>query len=147
MGRRIRGCPSAAIQHGGNRTELKPLNFVSMIFSRRRFLLLGTGAAALPATARISWAQNYPTRPIKLINAIAAGSAPDILSRIIAEPLSRALGQQVVVENRAGGAGLQEGVKIRARLHLQPFFARGGNSRSIASCLEKAIALETSSIR
>jgi tripartite-type tricarboxylate transporter receptor subunit TctC len=51
-------------------------------------------------------AESWPTRPIKLINPLAAGSAPDILSRIIAEPLSRALGQQVIVENRAGAANI-----------------------------------------
>ena len=51
-------------------------------------------------------AQAYPARPIKLINALAAGSAPDILSRIIAEPLSRALGQQIIVENRPGAANI-----------------------------------------
>ena len=77
-----------------------------MIFPRRRFLLLTAGAVALTSAARVVRAQNYPARPIKLINAIAAGSAPDILSRIIAEPLSRALGQQVVVENRPGAANI-----------------------------------------
>jgi tripartite-type tricarboxylate transporter receptor subunit TctC len=51
-------------------------------------------------------AESWPTRPIKLINALAAGSAPDLLSRIIAEPLSRALGQQVIVENRTGAANI-----------------------------------------
>jgi tripartite-type tricarboxylate transporter receptor subunit TctC len=51
-------------------------------------------------------AEDWPTRPIKLINALAAGSAPDILSRIIAEPLSRALGQQVIVENRPGAVNV-----------------------------------------
>jgi tripartite-type tricarboxylate transporter receptor subunit TctC len=51
-------------------------------------------------------ADTWPARPIKLINALAAGSAPDILSRIIAERLSNALGQQVIVENRPGGANV-----------------------------------------
>ncbi len=63
-------------------------------------LWFGLGAPA-PAAA-----ETWPARPIKLINALAAGSAPDILSRMIAEPLSRALGQQVVVENRAGAANI-----------------------------------------
>ncbi len=51
-------------------------------------------------------AEVWPARPIKLINALAAGSAPDILSRIIAEPLGRALGQQVIVENRPGAVNV-----------------------------------------
>jgi tripartite-type tricarboxylate transporter receptor subunit TctC len=75
--------------------------------------LLRAGAAATAALLALSFvaaapaaAETWPTRPIKLINALAAGSAPDILSRMIAEPLSRALGQQVVVENRAGAANI-----------------------------------------
>jgi len=54
----------------------------------------------------VSAADTWPSRPIKLINPLAAGSAPDLLSRIIAEPLSRALGQQIVVENRVGAANI-----------------------------------------
>src|SRR5580692_6188123 len=46
----------------------------------------------------------YPTRPVKLIVAAAAGSTPDVLARLIAEQLSAALGQPVVVDDR-GGAG------------------------------------------
>ena len=77
-----------------------------MIVPRRRFLHVATSAAMLPALVRGAAAQAYAARPIKLINALAAGSAPDILSRIIAEPLSRALEQQVVVENRPGAANI-----------------------------------------
>jgi len=74
------------------------------LFSRVAALLI----AATPglASPQHAAAEGWPTRPIKLINALAAGSAPDILSRIIAEPLSRALGQQIIVENRAGAANV-----------------------------------------
>lgn len=64
-------------------------------------VLLLALAAPQPAAA-----EGWPTRPIKLINALAAGSAPDILSRLVAEPLSRALGQQIIVENRPGAANI-----------------------------------------
>jgi len=47
-------------------------------------------------------AQGYPSRPIKLVVGFAPGGAADFVSRTIAEPLSRALGQSIVVENRAG---------------------------------------------
>ncbi len=47
-------------------------------------------------------AQPYPSRPIKLVVGFAPGGAADFVSRTIAEPLSRALGQSIVVENRAG---------------------------------------------
>jgi tripartite-type tricarboxylate transporter receptor subunit TctC len=49
-----------------------------MKLPRRRFLHLAAGAAALPAVSRIAWAQTYPTRPVRIIVGVAAGSAPDI---------------------------------------------------------------------
>ncbi len=51
-------------------------------------------------------AQGYPNRPVKLIVADAAGGAPDQLGRMLAEKLSAGLGQQVVVDNRAGAGGV-----------------------------------------
>jgi tripartite-type tricarboxylate transporter receptor subunit TctC len=51
-------------------------------------------------------AQTWPTKPVKMINAFAAGSAPDIVNRVMADRLSRAFNQQFVVENRPGGTGV-----------------------------------------
>jgi tripartite-type tricarboxylate transporter receptor subunit TctC len=59
-------------------------------------------AVALPAIAQSS----YPARPIRLIVASAPGGAPDILGRAIAQKLTESLGQQVVVDNRAGASGI-----------------------------------------
>ncbi len=50
-------------------------------------------------------AQNYPNKPITMIVPFAAGGPTDIVARIVAEPMSRTLGQQVVVENVAGAGG------------------------------------------
>ena len=50
-------------------------------------------------------AQTYPNRPIKLIVADSAGGAPDQLGRLVAQKLSSSLGQQVVIDNRAGAGG------------------------------------------
>ena len=66
------------------------------------FLSVLIASAVLPQAKADDW----PTRSIKLINPLAAGSAPDILSRIVAEQLARALGQQVLVENRPGAANI-----------------------------------------
>lgn len=50
-----------------------------------------------------AWAQSFPTKPLKLVVPYAAGGSTDQLARAIAEPLGRALGQAVVVENKPGG--------------------------------------------
>jgi tripartite-type tricarboxylate transporter receptor subunit TctC len=72
---------------------------------RRHFLHLAAGAAALPAVTRMAKAQTYPTRPVRLIEGFGAGSAPDILARLIGQSLSEQLGQSFVIENRSGAAG------------------------------------------
>jgi len=74
----------------------------AMKLPRRRFLLLATGAAALPAVSRIARAQTYPTRPVRLIVGFAAGGPTDILARLMGQWLSQRLGQPFIVENRAG---------------------------------------------
>jgi len=56
--------------------------------------------------AGLAQAQGYPNKPIRMIVASAPGGAPDILGRAIAQKMSDSLGQQVVVDNRAGASGL-----------------------------------------
>jgi len=81
---------------------------------RRQFLRLAAGAVALPAMSRITAAQSYPTRPVHLVVGYPPGGAPDIVSRLIAEWLSERLGQQFIVDNRAG-AGSNIGTEIVAK--------------------------------
>ena len=73
-----------------------------MKLPRRRFLHLAAGAAALPAMSRIARAQVYPSRPVRLIVGLAAGSSLDILARLMGHWLSERLGQPFVIENRPG---------------------------------------------
>jgi tripartite-type tricarboxylate transporter receptor subunit TctC len=72
---------------------------------RRKFLHLAFGAAALPAVSRVARAQAYPTRPVRIIAAFAAGGGVDITARLIGQWLSERLGQSFVTENRPGAGG------------------------------------------
>jgi len=76
-----------------------------MKLSRRKFLHLAAGAAALPAASRVARAQTYPARPVRLIVPIAPGGASDILGRLIGQWLSERLGQPFIIDNRPGAGG------------------------------------------
>ncbi len=76
-----------------------------MKLPRRTFLHLAAGAAALPAVPRITWAQAYPTRPVRVVVGQASGSGSDAVARLIGQFLSERFGQQFVIENRPGAAG------------------------------------------
>jgi len=76
-----------------------------MKLPRRQFLRLAAGAAALPAMARLAWAQAYPTQAVRFIVGFGAGGAPDIMARLMGQWLSERLGQSFIVENRPGASG------------------------------------------
>jgi tripartite-type tricarboxylate transporter receptor subunit TctC len=76
-----------------------------MDLTRHKILRLGAGVVLLSAVSRGVSALDYPTRPVRMLVGFAAGSAFDILARLIAQWLSERLGQPFVVENRSGAAG------------------------------------------
>src|SRR5437899_7167947 len=73
-----------------------------MKLERRKALSLAAFACACPSVLRIAWAQVYPTRPVRVMVGFAAGGSADILGRLMGQWLSERLGQQFIVENRAG---------------------------------------------
>lgn len=73
--------------------------------TRRKFVLMSGAALASAALPRLATAQAWPRRPIRAIVPFSAGSTIDIIGRIVLEPLSAALGQNIVVENRGGAGG------------------------------------------
>jgi tripartite-type tricarboxylate transporter receptor subunit TctC len=77
-----------------------------MTLRRRRFLQLASAVAAASATSRVARAQAYPTRPVRVIVATAAGATTDIIARLMAQSLSERLGQQFIIENRPGGGNI-----------------------------------------
>ena len=109
-----------------------------MKLPRRAFLRLAAGAAALPALPRIAQAEIYPSRSVHVIVGFGAGSASDIVTRLIGQSLSERLGQPFVIENR-GGAGGTLGAEAVA--HASPdgytLLASGSQDAVTASLYDK----------
>ena len=73
---------------------------------KRVLALVCAVCAQICATAAVAQAPAFPSKPVRLVIAFPAGGPADFFGRVISQKLSEALGQQVVVENRAGAAGI-----------------------------------------
>lgn len=74
--------------------------------SKRSLLKATLSLLALAATASPSLAQSWPNKPVRMVVPAGAGSAPDVIARIVGERLSSAWGQGVVVDNKPGAGGI-----------------------------------------
>jgi tripartite-type tricarboxylate transporter receptor subunit TctC len=95
-------------------SSFQPPSASRLGISRREVLNLAVGVAALPAFSRTARAQNYPTRPVRIIVGFPAGGASDITARMLGQWLSERLGQQFIIENRPG-AGTNIGTEAVAK--------------------------------
>ena len=76
-----------------------------MKLHRRKFLQLATAGLTAPAFPLAAQAEDYPTRPVRIVTGFAAGGGVDITARLIGQWLNEKLGQSFVVENRTGAGG------------------------------------------
>ena len=104
-----------------------------MSTARRIFVVLSASLFAYAATAS---AQGYPTRPIRMVVALAAGGPTDVVMRIFATKLSEQFGQQVVVDNRAAAGGSVAGeIVANAPADGYTWFAGANGTIAIAPSL------------
>jgi tripartite-type tricarboxylate transporter receptor subunit TctC len=86
-----------------------------MTLPRRRFLQLAMSGATLPALAGVASAQSYPSRSVLLLVGYAAGGVNDIVARLTGQMVGERLGQQFIIENRAGaGSNIATEAVVRA---------------------------------
>jgi tripartite-type tricarboxylate transporter receptor subunit TctC len=86
-----------------------------MKLPRRQFLRLTAAAAALPALSRVATADDYPSKPVRILVGYAAGGATDTIARMIGQRLAERLGQQFLVETRTGaGTNIAAEALVRA---------------------------------
>jgi tripartite-type tricarboxylate transporter receptor subunit TctC len=97
----------------------------------RRFLLGGSVALAFSANDA-AHAEDYPSRPITAIIPFAAGSASDVVSRILFDRMSKSLGQPIIIENRPGAGG-NNGSALVAKDKPDGYTLLGGGSGPVAA--------------
>jgi len=85
------------------------INMGKFLNGKRRLALLSAGLALSGVTILPSWSQAqsaYPTRPIRMVVPLAAGSAVDVAAHRLAQKMAANMGQNIVVENIVGAAGI-----------------------------------------
>ena len=116
----------------------------------------GLGVAALLAGAAGAWAQDWPTRPIKIVSALAAGGAVDVVGHAVGDAFTAATRLPVIIDNRPGGGGTLAAVAVAraepdgttlllgtaAALNVAPVLAKNFPSDLVASLTPLTLAVE-----
>src|SRR5882762_4337229 len=93
--------------------------------------------------ASVTWAEEFPSRPVKIIVQTAAGSSLDVMARLVAEPLSQKWGQQAIIINQPGAGGL---IAARATAPSPPdgytLFLAGGSVFVVLSEVQRNLAFD-----
>ena len=114
------------------------------MINRRRLVALAATSVLAPAVIRPAFAQAWPTRPVHVVVPYAPGGSTDVVTRVVAERLSRIWGQQVVIENKPG-AGTNFGAEAVAKADPDGYTILMGSSalassRNLYRSLHYAIA-------
>src|SRR5215207_2771274 len=109
-----------------------------MKLARREFFHLATGAAVLPLMSRLTWAQAYPARPVRIVVGFPAGGTSDIVARVLGQWLSEHLAQQFIIENRPGaGSNIAAEAVARATPDGYTLLLIGGANTINATLFDK----------
>jgi len=76
------------------------------MLTRRQPLHFAAASTALATTAGITWAQGYPTKPVRILVGFVAGGNFDIVARLVGQSLSEHIGQPVIIENPRARAAI-----------------------------------------
>jgi tripartite-type tricarboxylate transporter receptor subunit TctC len=111
-------------------------------FSMRRRGALALAIAAAATTATGAWAQAYPNKTVRLVVGYSAGGGVDAMARLIAPRMAAVLGQQVIVDNRAGAAGLIAGDAVARAAPDGYTLMLGDSSLLIAQYLQPRMSFD-----
>ena len=105
-------------------------------------LLAATCPAVLAQSAQARGAPAWPTKPVRLLIGFPPGSVQDLSARAIAEPLAKALGQPVLVENRSGASGTIAADQVAKASDLHTFGVMNNSQLTIAKMLNPAVGYD-----
>lgn len=108
MKTQIKGLASQSMASDAAISVLRTLGAHSRV---REILIMAAALCCLPSMN--ANAQEFPTKPVKIVTGFSAGSGPDAVLRVLADQLSRSWGQPVIVDNKPGASGILAGENVK----------------------------------